>query len=129
MFNFILQSAAKVKEDHAAEFSSSEKQYTNFSVAAESYFDGSGEPVRPELQYYRHEQDIQNLIKMRLNGDHNAIQSKTYTLKYNSTATIKELEAAKIDAALKTLGCSGNTSVTSEVQKENRMVLEDLIEF
>ena len=110
------------------EHSLTEKQYANLSVAAESFFDGSSEPVRPELKYYRHEQDIQNLIDMRLNGV-NAIQSKTYTLKYNSSAAIKEQEAAKIDYALKSLGCTGNASVTGEVQRENRTVLEYLIEF
>ena len=50
-------------------------------------------------------------------------------LRYNFFTAIKEQEAAKIDYALKSLGCTGNASVTGEVQRENRTVLEYLIEF
>ena len=105
-----------------------EKEFSNFTVISECSYEGSGNPIMPKLNYFRDDADITNLIDMRMN-DINSIKSKTYSIKYNSTSGMKVKEAVKIDTILKKLKISGNGSVVSEVEKENRLSLEYHIEF
>ena len=50
-------------------------------------------------------------------------------LKLSNTSGLKEKDAVKIDAILKGLKCSGNTTVESEVKNEARRFLEYDIRF
>lgn len=49
--------------------------------------------------------------------------------KISNSSGLKESEAVKIDAVLKGMKCSGNTTVVSEVQNESRRYLEYEIDF
>ena len=50
-------------------------------------------------------------------------------LKLSNSIGMKESDAVKIDAVLKGLRCSGNTTVVSELRNEARRYLEYDIEF
>lgn len=52
-----------------------------------------------------------------------------YTLKLSNSYGIKEKDAIKIDAVLKTMKISGNTTFTSEVQNESRRFFEYEVDF
>ena len=106
----------------------SEKTFTNFSIVSEASFEGSDKPVRPELHFYENEQDILNLIEMRMT-DTNAIKSKTLTMKYSARSDLSTREAGKIDGALRALKAAGNASLTSAAEQQNRLYLEYEIEF
>ena len=85
-------------------------------------------PIRPQLKYLQRDPSIQTLVAMRM--DENApLMSEKYILKLSQSSGIKEADAIKIDAALKSLKCSGNATVVSEVQNESRRYLEYDIEF
>ena len=100
---------------------------TDVSVELDTNFNG-GEPSRPEVTYFRYENDITNLIDMRL-SDRNSVTNKTYIIQCSSSRDMKEKTAANIDVLLKKNGMSGNGSVTSEVEEQKRTYFEYTIEF
>lgn len=96
-------------------------------IAAEMDCPGH-EPTEPKLYYLQRDPSIQTLIALRM--DKNApIAHQKYTLKLSNTSGIKEKDAVKIDAALKAMKISGNTTVTSEVRNEARRFFEYEIDF
>lgn len=90
--------------------------------------DNPGEPVRPKLQFYANDDDINNLIYMRLDGKGD-LYSKTYMLKYSTTSGINVKTAHKIDAAISHYKYKSNTTVAAEVEKENKLFLKYVISF
>ena len=80
-------------------------------------FEYHGEPVQPNLVFFKNNTDILNLIEMRMNG---GIKEKTYTLKYSSFFGMNLNMAKKIDAAIGVYKYEANASVSSEVEKEKR---------
>ena len=106
---------------------STERRFSTVEVAAEMSFPGH-EPMAPHPVYLLKEPSIQSLITMRLDEKAPLLHQK-YMLKLSNTSGIKEHDAAKIDAVLNGLKCSGNTTVSSEVRNESRRYLEYEIEF
>lgn len=96
-------------------------------VAAEMVCPGH-EPYEPKLQYLQREHSIQNLIALRMDKT-SPLTHQKYTLKLSNSSGIKETDAVKIDAALKAMKISGNTTVTSEVKNESRRFFEYEIDF
>lgn len=96
-------------------------------VAAEMDCPGHA-PCEPKLFYLQREPSIQNLITLRMDKD-SPLTHQKYTLKLSNSSGIKEKDAVKIDAALKSMKISGNTTVTSEVQNESRRFFEYEIDF
>ncbi|MBQ8830727.1 MAG: hypothetical protein IJ017_03925 [Oscillospiraceae bacterium] len=96
-------------------------------VAAEMDCPGH-EPSEPTLHYLQREPSIQSLITLRMDKD-SPISHQKYTLKLSNSSGIKEKDAIKIDAALKAMKISGNTTVTSEVQNESRRFFEYEVDF
>ena len=115
-----------VQVNAEAEHNSDASAFTNIAVVADMDFVGH-EPIEPEVKYFKNEPLIQNLIKMRL--DRNPLTHQKLELKMSSSSSIKQRDAAKIDAALSTMKISGNANVSSEVQNEERRYLEYEIEF
>ena len=64
-----------------------------------------------------------NLIEMRMD-ETPPLTPQKFTLKLSDTLGIKEKDAIKIDAALKAMRISGNTTITSEVRNESRRFFE-----
>ncbi|MGN0169864.1 MAG: hypothetical protein ACI39H_03765 [Lachnospiraceae bacterium] len=104
-----------------------EREFSKVDIAAEMTFPGH-EPIKPKLHYLQREPLIQNLITLRMNEETPLLQ-QTLSLNLSNSSGMKESDAAKIDAVLKGMKCSGNASVSSEAQNESRRYLEYEIEF
>lgn len=115
---------ASIKGEHSTAFN----EMTEGEIAAQSSFEGHA-PVRPKLSYYKNEPQINALIDMRLGNTVNALTEQHLSLKCAHSSGITEKTAASIDAAFKTLNCTGNTTFTSEAQNETRQVFEYDIVF
>jgi len=105
----------------------SSKKYTTIDVAAEMTFPGHP-PIKPQLKYLQRDPSIQTLVAMRMDETAPLIHEK-FMLNLSNSSGMKESDAIKIDAVLKGLKCSGNSTVTSEVKNESRRYLEYDIEF
>lgn len=108
-------------EQHAAR-----DDFSKMEIAAEMVFIGHA-PVEPTLAYFRKDPQIQNLVALRMSN--NQLKHQTYNLNLSSSCGIKEKDAVKIDAAIKSLKLGGNATVASEVQSESRRILEYEIDF
>lgn len=97
-------------------------------IAAETQFNGHDEPKAPPLVYFKEESDIEKLIRMRMNAS-NPIKSKDFCFQCSRSIGMSEKTAAKIDLVLQQMKCNGTASLSSEVQREARTVLEYHIEF
>ena len=90
-----------------------------------SYFEGERAPARPTLKWFAYDDNIKNLIEMRLSGDY-TIKSKVLMFKGASSATMSQKCAVAIDLISK---IKANLSMEKKAIKEHstQMVLE--IEF
>ena len=85
------------------------------------------QPVEPTLVYFKKDPQIQSLVFLRMSD--NAMTHQVFTLVLSNSSGIKIKDAAKIDAALSAMKCSGNITVTSEAQSELRRYFEYEIDF
>ena len=99
----------------------------NIEVAAEMQCLGHA-PIEPKLLYLRGEPSIQSLIALRMD-ENSQIFHQEFSLKLSNSSGIKEKDAVKIDAALKAMKISGNTTVVSEAQSESRRFFEYEVDF
>lgn len=104
-----------------------EKKYSVMDIAAEMQMDGH-EPHEPKLVYLLKDENVQNLIHLRMAGGLSFHHHKI-SIKMSNSSGIKENDAAKIDAVLKGMKVCGNATVVSEVQNESRRYLEYEIDF
>jgi hypothetical protein len=100
---------------------------SNIEVAAEMQCLGHA-PIEPKLLYLRGEPSIQSLIALRMD-ENSQIFHQEFSLKLSNSSGIKEKDAVKIDAALKAMKISGNTTVVSEAQSESRRFFEYEVDF
>jgi len=110
-----------------AEHTATEKKYSTVEIAAEMECPGH-EPVEPVLHYLQRDPSIQTLISMRMDA-HAPLSHQKFMLKLSNSSGIKESDAVKIDAVLKGMKCSGNTTVANEAKNESRRYLEYEIDF
>ena len=85
-------------------------------------------PQRPQLVYLMKDDNVQNLIHLRMTGGSGFYNHKI-SIKMSNSSGIKESDAMKIDAVLKGMKVSGNATVASEAKNESRRYLEYEIEF
>lgn len=104
-----------------------EKKYTSVKIEADSTFPGHP-PIKPQLKYLQRDPSIQNLVAMRMDETSPLIRER-FMLNLSQSSGMKENDAVKIDAVLKGMKCSGNTTVASEAKNEARRYLEYEIEF
>ena len=102
-----------------------ENKYSTVEIAAEMHCPAH-EPIKPTLKYMQKDTTIQSLITARMEGK---ISRQKFMLKMSTSSGIKENDAVKIDAVLKGMKFSGNTTVTSEAKNEARRYFEYEIEF
>ena len=100
---------------------------SNIEVAAEMQCLGHS-PIEPKLLYLRGEPSIQSLIALRMDKNSQMFHQE-FSLKLSNSSGIKEKDAVKIDAALKAMKISGNTTVVSEAQSESRRFFEYEVDF
>lgn len=107
--------------------SSESKESMSYELLTEMHFSGH-EPEQPDLKYFKNNADIKALIDMRMDGS-NTIGERHLSFKYNKGTGINRKNAGDIDAILKSLNVSGNSTVTEKVKEEDRMLLEYTIVF
>ena len=95
-------------------------------IAAEMQLPGH-EPIEPTLVYLSKDPAIQSLISLRMSP--NPITHQKLIIHLSNSSGMKESEAAKIDAALGAMKCSGHASIMNEAQNESRRYLEYEIDF
>jgi len=106
---------------------SSSKKFSRVEIESEMKFPGHA-PIKPQLKYLQRDPSIQTLVAMRLD-EKAPLMSEKFVLKMSHSSGMKESDAVKIDAVLKGMKLSGNSTVTSEAQSEARKYLEYDIEF
>lgn len=89
------------------------------------YFEGNTVPVKPKLKWFKHEDNINNLIKMRCSGN-NAIKHQQLTLRGSASATMSQKSAMAIDAIRKV---KGNFEMQNKSTKEHNSLMVLDIEF
>lgn len=96
-------------------------------VAAEMDCPGHS-PTMPTLNYLLREPSIENLIKLRMD-ETSPLTHQKFTLQLSNSSGMKEKDAVKIDAVMKAMKISGNTTVANEVRNESRRFFEYEIDF
>ncbi len=104
-----------------------EKKFSMIDVAAEMSMEGHA-PEIPKLVYLAKDDNVKNLIQLRMTGGEGFHHHKI-SIKMSNSSGIKENDALKIDAALKGMKISGNATVSNEVRNESRRYLEYEIDF
>lgn len=104
------------------------KESSVTTVAASQKTEGNNNPQRPNLVYFKNEEDILDLIDMRMNGQ-NKVKEKSYTFKSVSSSCMKYKDAVKIDGALQKLKLNAGVSMEEELATANSTVLEYKVEF
>lgn len=110
-----------------ASHSESSMQLEQMEIASDKKFKGHDAQM-PKLYYFKNEPDIKNIIKRRLDKS-NPIYSDVETFRYINSSGIKRSDAIKIDGALSKLKIGGDTSIMSQVEKEERIFFEYQIEY
>lgn len=118
--------AAKVA-DADYEHHATEKKFSMVEVAAELHMAGHA-PQQPTLVYLVKDDNVQNLIHLRMNGGEDFHNHKI-SIKLINSSGIKESDAIKIDGVLKAMKVSGNATVSNEARNESRRYLEYEIDF
>ena len=104
-----------------------ESSMTSMCIEAEMRFPGHA-PMKPELHYLKKEINVVNLIEMRMDPL-SPLQHQHFSIEMINSSGIKVKDAAKIDAMMKAMKISSNTTVTFEAQKEAQRILEYEIDF
>ena len=116
-----------VKADAKASHTETDSSMSAISIEAELSFPGH-DPIKPELHYLKKEINVINLIDMRMDPL-SPLQHQRFNIELSNSIGIKRTDAVKIDTMLKTMKMTGNTTVESEVQNEERRILEYEIDF
>lgn len=101
-------------------------RYRRGRIVAE--FEGNSAPKKPLLKWFKHDDNIKNLIEMRCSKK-NAIKSEVLELEGASSATMTQKTAANIDIILSKLKASGGISAEKLAKKESHSKLIFCVEF
>ncbi len=104
-----------------------ENRFSAIEIAAEMDCPGH-KPIKPALKYLQRDPSVRALINMRMD-ETSPLSHHIFTLKLSNSSGIKESDAVKIDAVLKTMKYVGNTTVESEAKSESRKYLDYEIDF
>lgn len=108
---------------------SSENRMQREAVAA-AEFSGDMQPVQPTLRWFAHDDNIKNLIQMRCSGEgNNGVKKYSIELKGSDFATMGVSTAAKLDAAVSSLGLGSSLNLQSRVAEEHHHRMSFQLEF
>ena len=125
----VAASVKAVKQGGGAGFShsASDSYLQSMNIEAENRFPGHA-PIKPELHYLKKEMNVVNLIEMRMDPL-SPLQHQHFSIEMINSSGIKVKDAVKIDAMIKAMKISANTTIVSEAQNEARRILEYDIDF
>ena len=117
-------------------YSSAEINYESLSqtskkVLKEAEFANGAEPVHPNLRWFKLDDEINNLIDMRLSGQIKNNEMKRYSIELEGSdySNISAGTAAKIDAAVSKINAGAGYDMVSQHKKESSRKLVFKIEF
>ncbi len=115
--------------DVKAEQSESDAKKESIEIVKKLDLGGHNDPVVPELVYFKDDEDIRQLIHMRMDNK-SYLKSKECKIKYSNSVGIKSTNAAKIQGAMNKMGCgSAEVSLMDESLNESYTTLIYRIEF
>ncbi len=91
-------------------------------IVASASFSGSRRPVQPELCWFAHDDNVQNLIRMRCNG--RKIQEYNITLTASSTSSMSIGTAIKVNEALTHMKLTCNFAVKSQEEHSHNLIFK-----
>ena len=118
----------KGHSDEKSEQSMSQKDYSERKGKNIINFVGSDDAKRPELKWFKHDDNILNLIEMRCSGN-NAVTSEILELEGSASSTMSRKTAYAIDNAMGKLGAKGSNSMEKQATRESSSKLYFSIEF
>lgn len=119
---------SKISSNEKMEQSSSYKGSSERKGTINVEFEGSDEVKQPDLKWFAYDDNIKNLINMRMENK-NAIKTKTLTLEGRAFATMSQKTAYAIDNAISRICLNGKTNMEGQATKENSSKLIFVIEF
>ena len=93
-----------------------------------SRFEGSDNPVRPELKWFANDDNVKGLIEMRCTAC-NSIKTRTLILEGASSATMSQKTACAIDSAVMKMKSKTSFDMENQAKKEHRSKLVYELEF
>jgi len=106
------------------------KKDTEREAVAYAEFSGDMEPTKPVLHWFAHDDNIKNLISIICSGERkNKIKKYSVRLKGADFASMGVSTAAKIDAAIGSLGLGSGLNIQSKATEERRHMLSFQLEF
>ena len=113
----------------AAQTTSSNSNAVERKGKIEATFSGDAEPTYPKLKWFANDENIKNLIEMRISKN-NSIKSETLQLSGSTSATMSHKIACSVNAAIKKIGkASAKIDVEALAQKEQKSTLFFTVEF
>ena len=115
----------------SAEINYESLSQTSKKVLKEAEFANGAEPVHPNLRWFKLDDEINNLIDMRLSGQIKNNEMKRYSIELEGSdySNISAGTAAKIDAAVSKINAGAGYDMVSQHKKESSRQLVFKIEF
>ena len=103
--------------DRSNERKSSGKIITNFSE--------NTTPQHPRLKWFAHNDNVRNLIEMRL-SECGSVRSKTLELRGTSSASMTQKTAIAIDHEIAKMGIKSNSNIErqAQIEKNSKLIFE-----
>ena len=123
--------ASKKKASSSFESQADVKESVNNKVLKQANFENGADPVQPELKWFKHDDQINNIINMRLSGQIKNNSMKDYSVKLEGSAysSMGARTAAKIDAALGKIGSDAGYDISRQEKEETRKKLVFKMQF
>ena len=95
----------------------------------ETTFSQSSIPQLPRLKWFAHNDNMRNLIEMRL-SENGSVRSKTLELSGNSSATMTQKTAIAIDHEIAKMGIKSNNNIErqAQIEKNSKLIFEVIFE-
>ena len=118
----------KIHSNEKAEQDISRKEASSRSGKIVAEFEGNANPIRPQLKWFMHDENIKHLIEIRCDGS-NPIKSEMFKLEGSASATMSQKTAISIDNAIGKLGSKAGKTMELQATKEGQSKLLYCIEF
>lgn len=112
-----------------AEGNQQESEQSSLKIMFEQQFEGSENPVMPELKWFANDREIQSLIEMRCGNNPNTIKKYSVDIDSSKYSAIKKDQAAKIDAVLRGIKLKADGKIEQRLDSEMQKSLRFEIEF
>ena len=121
----------KKEQNVSAHIEKESVSMSNRMARKSAEFSGGSEPVYPNLRWFRHDDNINNLIDMRLSGriKNNDMKRYSIDLEGSDYSSISSSAAAKIDTVVSKLNIGGNYDISEQCKNESSHKLVFDIEF